>query len=133
MITFDFLYTLKKKALSLKVHKIQSGFFSISLNKKRKYKLSLSSLIRSLYNSWANFHVLSFQKRFIFSKVKIKSRNEFGFSPETEMGLMRTFDAYYQDQPKIIEKEKKSSESLYKTFVNNKGTYKFNSFTYTCL
>ena len=79
----------------------------------------------SFYNSWANFHVLSFRKRFIFSKVKIKSRNEFGFSPETEMGLMRTFDAYYQDQPKIVKDEKKSSESLYKTFGNNKGTYLF--------
>merc|ERR1712008_160973 len=62
-------------------------------------------------------------------KVKIKSRNEFGFSPDTEMGLMRTFDAYYQDQPKIIEKEKKSSESLYKTFGNNKvlSSYTANS------
>ena len=56
--------------------------------------------------------------------MKIKSRNEFGFSPDTEMGLMRTFDAYYQDQPKIIENEKKS---LYNTFGNNKGIYKFNS------
>ena len=37
---------------------------------------------------------------------------------------MRTFDAYYQDQPKIIENEKKSSESLYKTFGNSKGIHK---------
>ena len=71
-----------------------------------------------------NFHVQSFRKSFISSKVKIKSRNEFGFSPETEMGLMRTFDAYYQDQPKIVKDEKKSSEFLYKTFGNSKGIHK---------
>ena len=44
---------------------------------------------------------------------------------------MRSFDAYYQDQPKMIENEKKSSESLYKTFGNNKGIYKFDSFVYS--